>query len=132
MISAALGVFGANPHQVDNLTQITLASNVGTFLVYGFTCLIAIVAFASRHDHHPVKHYLIPGVGALMNIVELVGVIYIAVTGTGTAPGDAYKALGVVALWCIIGFVWVMSNPNMRGSKVLHDPGQREPDPVPV
>jgi len=32
-LSAVIGIFGANPYQVDNLTQITLASNVGTFLV---------------------------------------------------------------------------------------------------
>jgi amino acid transporter len=129
-ISAVLGVFGADPHQVDNLTQITLASNTGTFLVYGFTCMIAIVAFASRHDKHPVKHFLIPGVGALMNIAELLGVIYIAITGSGTSPGDAYKALGVVILWCLIGVVWVTSNPNMRGKKVFHDPGKRDAVPV--
>jgi amino acid transporter len=126
-ISAALGIFGANPHQVDNLTQITLASNTGTFLVYGFTCIIALVAFASRHDKHPIKHLLIPGVGALMNIAELLGVVYIAVTASGTSPGDAYKALGAVILWCLIGVVWVLMNPNMRGTKVFHDPGQREP-----
>jgi len=130
VISAALGIFGANPHQVDNLTQITLASNTGTFLVYGFTCIIALVAFASRHDKHPIKHLLIPGIGALMNIAELLGVVYIAVTASGTSPGDAYKALGVVALWCLIGVVWVMVNPNMRGKKVFHDPGQRQAAPV--
>jgi len=130
IISAALGVFGADPHQVDNLTQITLASNTGTFLVYGFTCVIALVAFASRHDKHLVKHFAIPGIGALMNFAELLGVIYIAGTGSGTTPGDAYKALGVVVLWCLIGVVWVLANPNMRGRKVLHDPGQREAAPV--
>ena len=106
-ISAALGIFGANPHQVDNLTQITLASNTGTFLVYGSTCIIALIAFASRHDKHPIKHYVIPGLGALMNIAELIGVIYIAVNASGTSPGDAYKALGIVAVWAIIGVVWV-------------------------
>jgi len=126
VLSAALGVFGANPYQVDNLTQITLASNIGTFIVYGFTCVIAIVAFASRHDRHFVKHYLTPGVGALMNIAMLVAVFYIAVTGSGTTPGDAYKAIGVVVLWCIIGAVWVLANPDMRGKKVFHDPGRRE------
>jgi amino acid transporter len=124
-ISAALGIFGANPHQVDNLTQITLASNTGTFLVYGFTCIIALVAFASRHDKHPIKDLVIPGVGALMNIAELLGVVYIAVNASGTSPGNAFKALGVVAVWCLIGVVWVLSNPNMRGKKVFHDPGQR-------
>jgi len=125
-LSAGLGVFGANPYQVDNLTQITLASNIGTFLVYGFTCIIAIVAFASRHDRHRFKHYAIPGVGALMNIAELIGVVYIAINGSGTTPGDAYKAIGVVVIWCVIGAVWVLSNPKMRGAKVLHDPGQRD------
>ncbi len=119
-LSAALGVFGANPHQVDNLTQITLASNTGTFLVYGFTCIIAIVAFASRHDRHPVKHYLLPGVGAVMNIAELIGVIYIAVEGSGTAPGDAYKALGVVVLWCVIGVIWVAINPSGKHARDVH------------
>ena len=124
-LSAALGIFGANPHQVDNLTQITLASNTGTFLVYGFTCVIALVAFASRHDKHLVKHIVIPGVGALMNIAELIGVVYIAVNASGTSPGNAYKALGVVVIWILIGVVWVLSNPNMRGTKLLQDPGQR-------
>jgi len=132
VLSAGLGIFGANPHQVDNLTQITLASNTGTFLVYGATCLIALVAFASRHDRHPVKHYLVPGLGALMNIAELIGVIYIAVNASGTSPGDAYKAIGIVVLWALIGAVWVMLNPNMRGSKLLHDPGQRPEVPAPT
>jgi amino acid transporter len=120
-LSAALGVFGANPYQVDNLTQITLASNTGTFLVYGMTCIVAVVAFASRHDRHPLKHYVVPGVGALMNVLELLGVVYIAVNGSGTSPGNAYKALGVVAIWIVIGAVWVAMNPKMRGVKVLHD-----------
>jgi amino acid transporter len=119
-LSAGLGVFGANPHQVDNLTQITLASNTGTFLVYGFTCIIAIVAFTSRHDRHPVKHYLIPGIGALMNIGELIGVIYIAVEGSGTSPGNAYKALGVVLIWCVIGAVWVAVNPSGKRAREVH------------
>ena len=129
-VSAALGIFGANPHQVDNLTQMTLASNTGTFLVYGFTCMIALVAFASRHDKHPIKHLLIPGVGALMNIAELLGVVYIAVNASGTSPGNAFKALGAVALWCVIGVVWVLVNPNKRGHKVFHDPGQRQAVPA--
>jgi amino acid transporter len=119
-LSAALGVFGANPKQVDNLTQITLASNTGTFLVYGMTCVIALVAFASRHDKHPLKHLFIPGLGAIMNVLELAGVIFIAVTGSGTSPGNAYKALGVVVLWCVVGVVWVALNPSSRHARDAH------------
>ncbi len=131
-LSAAIGVFAANPHQVDNLTQVTLASNTGTFIVYGFTCVIAIVAFASRHDKHPVKHYLLPGLGALMNIAELLGVIYIAVNGSGTSPGNAYKALGVVVLWCVIGAVWVAVNPSGKHARELHKQRSAEKMPVSV
>src|ERR1700738_4622913 len=90
IIAAALGAFGANPYQVDNLTQITLASNIGTFLVYGTTCVIALVAFASRAARHLIKHIAIPGIGAAMNIVEMLAVLYIAFSeGTGTTPGNA-------------------------------------------
>jgi APA family basic amino acid/polyamine antiporter len=120
-VSAALGVFGANPYQVDNLTQITLASNLGTFLVYGATCFIALVAFASRHDKQVVKHIGIPALGLLLNIAEMIGVVYIAVTGSGTTPGDAYKAIGVVVLWAVIGFVWVTVNPDKKAARKVFD-----------
>ena len=94
LLGRASACYGANPYQVDNLTQITLASNIGTFLVYGFTCIIAIVAFASRHDKHFGKHYAIPGIGVLMNMAELLGVIYIAVTGSGTHAGRRLQGDG--------------------------------------
>ncbi len=119
LLSAAIGVFGSVPWQVDNLTQITLASNTGTFLVYGATCALAVVAFASRHDKHTVKHIVLPAVGAAMNVLELLGVIYIAITGSGTSPGNAEKALGVVILWCVIGFAWVALNPNRAHAKAV-------------
>jgi basic amino acid/polyamine antiporter, APA family len=130
VVAAALGAFGANPYQVDNLTQITLASNIGTFLVYGTTCVIALVAFASRHDRHPVKHLAIPGVGAVMNIVEMLAVLYIAFSeGTGTTPGNAEKALIVVALWIVLGFIWTMTNPNRHAAR-LAVADKRVPLPV--
>jgi amino acid transporter len=119
IISAALGVFGCNPYQVDNLTQITLASNLGTFIVYGATCGIALVAFASRHDRHVVKHLAIPGLGLVLNVLEMIGVLYIAVTGSGTTPGDAYKAIGVVVLWAVIGVIWVSVNPNRHAARTV-------------
>jgi amino acid transporter len=118
VVAAALGVFGVNPYQVDNLTQITLASNIGTFLVYGATCAIALIAFASRHDKHFIKHLAIPGLGAAMNIVELLAVLYIAFSeGTGTTPGNAIKALVVVGIWAVIGVIWFLSNPKRSAAR---------------
>ena len=46
IVSAAFGAYGVL--SVDNLTQITLASNTGTFIIYGLTNLIALVAFFGR------------------------------------------------------------------------------------
>ncbi|HEY3316992.1 MAG TPA: APC family permease [Coriobacteriia bacterium] len=122
-VSAAFGVYGV--YSVDTVTQITLASNFGTFLVYGITCLIAIVAFASHKDRSILKHYLVPGLGLLMNVAELVGIVYLAVTAGGATANDAFIAIGMVAVWIVAGIVWVATNPAMRGSKLLHDPGRR-------
>jgi APA family basic amino acid/polyamine antiporter len=119
IISAAIGVYCATPYNVDNITQITLASNTGTFLVYGMTCIIALVAFASRHDKHVLKHTLIPGLGALMNIAELCGVVYLAITAGGSESKDAYKAIGIVVLWCVIGVIWVAVNPSKHHAKTI-------------
>src|SRR5205823_9225596 len=44
VISAVVGAYGVL--NIDNLTQVTLVSNIGTFLLYGMTCLVCIVAFA--------------------------------------------------------------------------------------
>jgi amino acid transporter len=129
VVAAALGVFGVNPYQVDNLTQITLASNIGTFLVYGATCIIAVIAFASRHDKHIIKHIALPGIGAAMNIVELLAVLYIAFSeGTGTTPGNAIKALLVVGVWVVLGFIWVASNPRKGAARQTVTHKRPEPE----
>ena len=125
LLSAALGVYGATPYNVDNITQITLASNTGTFLVYGMTCIITIVAFSHRHDKHWFKHYIIPSLGAMMNLAELFGVVYLAVKAGGTTASDAYKALAIVGAWIVAGIVWVLVNPKTRSVKLISDPGQR-------
>src|ERR1700704_323821 len=123
-LSALLGIYGV--HNVDNLTQITLASHTGTFLVYGLSCLVTIIAFARRHDKHFIKHFFVPGLGLLMNISELLGIIYLSIKAGGTTQTDTIKALVVVALWIILGLVWVLGNPRMRGTKLFHQPPPSE------
>jgi len=118
-VSAALGIYGVNPASADNVTQITLASNFGTFMVYGFSCIIAITAFAHRHDKHVFKHYVIPAIGAAMNVVMLLAVLWQAFAGTASAKTDATIALIIVAVWIIAGVVWVALNPKQKGTKLL-------------
>jgi APA family basic amino acid/polyamine antiporter len=118
-VSAVFGIYGV--YSVDALTQITWASNIGTFLVYGMTCLVAIVAFASHQDRNVLKHYAVPGLGFLMNIAELGGVMYLAVTAGGSSSVDAYVALAMVAVWIVLGVLWVALNPATRGQKMIAD-----------
>jgi len=122
-VSAAFGIYGV--YSIDTVTQITLASNFGTFIVYGLTCLITIVAFASHKDRSVFKHYVIPGLGVLMNLAELAGIVYLAVTAGGTTANDAFIAIGVVVAWIVAGAVWMLINPATRGAKLFHDPGRR-------
>jgi amino acid transporter len=126
-ISAALGVFGV--HTLDNLTQITLASNTGTFLVYGMTCLIALIAFASHHERNFGKHMLVPGLGLAMNVGELLGVVYLAIKAGGSSSHDAYIALAAVGIWILLGIVWVAVNSARHGRALT---GMREPQPASV
>ena len=101
------------------ITQVTLASNTGTFLVYGATCLIAVIAFSHRHDKHILKHYVVPVIGALMNLAMLCAVVYLAVKAGGESASDAYKALATVGVWLVLGGIWFVVNPGARGKKLL-------------
>jgi basic amino acid/polyamine antiporter, APA family len=123
-VSALFGIYGVK--SVNTLTQITLASNTGTFIVYGMTCLITLVAFASRHDKHVFKHRVIPSLGLLMNVAELSGIVYLAVKAGGDSSKNAFIALAMVGVWILAGFVWVMANPHHRGKPILAVPGFRE------
>jgi len=119
-VSALLGVYGV--WSVDTVTQITLASNFGTFLVYGASCLVTIVAFASHKDRNLFKHYVVPGVGMLMNIAELVGIVYLAIMAGGSTSIDAWIAIGIVAVWMVLGVVWMALNPATKGQPMIADP----------
>jgi basic amino acid/polyamine antiporter, APA family len=118
-ISALIGIYAVDPYTVHPITQVTLASNTGTFLVYGATCIVAVIAFSHRHDKHIFKHYIVPALGFLMNIAMLAAVVYLAVKAGGESASDAYKALAVVGIWLVIGGIWFVVNPATKGKKIL-------------
>jgi APA family basic amino acid/polyamine antiporter len=119
-VSAVIGAYGVL--SVDNLTQITLASNTGTFLVYGMTNLLCIIAFSSRHDRNVVKHYIVPGLGFIANLGMLFAIIYlnIFVAGGSTAT-DTIIALGIVGAWIVAGVIWMVVNSAVKKQPLLHD-----------
>ena len=119
LVTIVFGIYGVQPAQVHNVTQITLASNAGTFIVYGITCIVTIVAFSHRHDKHYIKHYAVPGIGALMNLALLFGILYLAIVAGGETATDAYKALGGVAAWIVLGVVFFAIRSRKSDSKLV-------------
>ena len=71
MVTSAIAAIGVRT--VVGLTGITLASNFGTFVLYGLTCAWTIVAFKGRKDFNLLKHGIVPVLGVLTNAVMLVG-----------------------------------------------------------
>ncbi|MBF6603968.1 MAG: APC family permease [Chloroflexi bacterium] len=117
ILSAVLGAYGVL--SADNLLQITLASNTGTFLVYGMTNLIVIVAFAGRPGRSLLKHIVIPVIGALANAAMLGAVIFESVSAGGSTQSDTIIALGVVVVWVVAGIVWLFAGSAARRRSVL-------------
>jgi APA family basic amino acid/polyamine antiporter len=124
VLSALIGAYGVL--NVDNLTQITLISNIGTFLLYGMTCIVCIVAFAGVVKRNIFATVLAPGLGAILNILMLIGVLYYAITAGGSTQTDTIIA-GVFSLaWLVIGFGYLYIQKLTKGVPILHPEDYKE------
>lgn len=117
IISAIIGSYGVL--NIDNLTQVTLISNVGTFLLYGITCIVCIVAFASVVGRNFLTTMLFPALGALLNVVMLIGVLYFAIAGGGSAQVDTIIAVIFAILWLALGFAFLYLRKLSTGIPIL-------------
>src|ERR1035437_7246823 len=120
IVSAVLGGYAAL--SADNLLQITLASNTGTFLVYGMTCALVLVAFGGQHKRHAIRHVVVPTLGLLANIGMLIGIVYMSVSAGGSTQTDTLIALAVVGVWILVGAVWLLFNSASSKTSLLVKP----------
>jgi amino acid transporter len=125
VLSAAVGVYcstGIGPFGgADTIAQVTVVSNIGTFLLYGMTCVITLFAFRreTAEDYHPIKHKLVPALGLLANLVMLVAVVYLSIIAGGTTASDAQIAIGVVMLFMLSGGALLYVTSKQQGREVL-------------
>ncbi len=124
VISAVIGSYGVL--NIDNLTQITLMSNIGTFLLYGMTCLVCIVAFAGVEKRGTFTTVLLPGLGVVLNVVMLVGVYYFNIAGGGSTARDTIIAGGIGIAWLVIGFGFLWIRQMVTGIPILHPEDHKE------
>jgi APA family basic amino acid/polyamine antiporter len=124
IVSAVLGGYAVL--SADNLLQITLASNTGTFLVYGMTCALVLVAFGPAQEKHRQARDR-SGAGLLANLGMLVGVVYMSVSAGGSTQTDTLIALAIVGVWIVIGAVWLVLNSAATKKSLLVKPQVGQP-----
>jgi amino acid transporter len=120
------GIFsswGYLPHDTlaklpNSLLALTLTSNFGTFILYGLSCLLCLVAYHSRPDHSLLKHTLIPGFGLLANLTCMAFYLAGPFFNLGTKM-EPLTALGISALWGIYGAIFFLRSSKASGKSVL-------------
>jgi amino acid transporter len=102
-VIAAIGV-----RSVVGLTGIALASNFGTFALYGMTCLWTLIAFAGRRDARVVRHVVVPILGIIANVAMLGAIIYLYVIGNADSKKEAYICFGIAGAWAVLSLLYVV------------------------
>ena len=101
-------IAGVGVRSVVGLTGITLASNLGTFILYGLTCIWTIVAFKERKDFSAVKHGWIPALGLIANIVMVIGILYLYIIGNADAKAEARICFIIAGAWAVVSVFYVL------------------------
>ena len=105
IISSIIGGIGV--WSVVGLTGITLASNLGTFCLYGMTCISAFLAFKARADFNVLKHGVIPLLGLITNVIMVVAILYLYIIGNNDAKNEAWICFGIAGVWAFISLFYV-------------------------
>lgn len=118
IISAIVGSYGVL--NANNLVQVALISNIGTFILYGLTCIICIIAFTRVAGRSIFNTLIAPMLGALLNIAMLAGVVYFAIVGGEPGRTNVIIAAVFSIAWLVIGFLFLFYRKLVYGVPVLH------------
>jgi amino acid transporter len=105
LVTSVVGMIGVR--SVVGLIGITLASNLGTFILYGLTCIWTIVAFKKREDFNLFKHGVIPVLGVVANVVMTAGILYLYIIGNADAKAEARICFVIAGGWALISVIYV-------------------------
>src|SRR2546428_198901 len=109
-------------YSVVGLTGITLASNFGTFVLYGLTCVWTIIAFAGRKEYSVVKHLVVPGLGLIANLAMLGAILYLYIIGKADSQHEAYICFAIAGAWALVSLVYVAVTGRRAGRAVFAAP----------
>src|SRR6266581_4072287 len=109
-------------YSVVGLTGITLASNFGTFVLYGLTCVWTIIAFAGRKEYSVVKHLVVPGLGLIANLAMLGAILYLYIIGNADSQHEAYICFAIAGAWALVSLAYVVLTSRRAGRAVFAAP----------
>ncbi len=102
----------------NSLLTVTLSSNFGTFLLYGFSCVVCMVAYHKHPNFSTVKHFLIPLFGLLANLACMAFYLIGPFMGYGTKM-EPLLALGIALVWAIYGGIYFVRSSKSKGRTTL-------------
>ena len=122
-VAAAIGSFGVLT--ITNLTSITLLSNFGTFLLYGITNIVALIAFTKERSNI-LKRRVVPIAGFAANAVMMATIVYLSFAGGGASASEGIFAIAGTAIWLTIGLIYFRVNSKSKPSGLFPFPGKDE------
>ncbi len=102
----------------NSLLTVTLASNFGTFLLYGLSCVICFVAYHKHPKFSVIRHLLIPVFGVVANLACMAFYLIGPFMGYGTKM-EPLLALGIAAVWAIYGGIYFARAGKKAGRTTL-------------
>jgi basic amino acid/polyamine antiporter, APA family len=102
----------------NTMTMITLASNFGTFLLYGLSCFVCMVAYHKHPNFKFIRHWAIPAFGLIANLMCMAFYLVGPFMGYGTKM-EPFMALGIAAVWAIYGGIYFVVSSNKKGKTTL-------------
>jgi amino acid transporter len=116
-VSAILGGIGVI--SVTALTGVTLASNIGTFVLYALICGLTFITFIGKADFNGFKHGVIPFIGFIGNAGLLVAIVYIGLTTPGVSAEATKIALYISAGWALVSLLYFVVNSKRSGRHII-------------
>ena len=117
-VSAIIGAIGVL--NTTMLTAVTLASNIGTFILYALICFLTFVAFSGRKEFHSGKHAIVPFLGLVGNVGMLVGIVVIGLTAADPVSKNATRyAIYFTLGWGLVSAFYLWWNSKKIGKDIL-------------
>lgn len=114
-IIATIGIIGG----VMALTGITLASNLGTFVLYALICALTFVAFVGGQEFKLLTHGIIPILGTVANIIMILAIFIIGILSGGMTAQATYLSLGIAGVWLAVSVTYFVISSKRSGRPIL-------------